>query len=118
MLLSAGEGSDLGWRIPLLEVLEGGWPWLALWPFAVVMAWKQRHLSAGRWPLGLQLGMAAAVLPLRTQLPWYSHILWLPFALLCAPALAQLVAKRQTQSRGLAMAAVGPGAAAGCPAQA
>ena len=36
--------------------------------------------------------MAAAVLPLRTQLPWYSHILWLPFALLCAPALAQLVA--------------------------
>ena len=92
VLLSAGEGSDLGWRIPLLEVLEGGWPWLALWPFAVVMAWKQRHLSAGRWPLGLQLGMAAAVLPLRTQLPWYSHILWLPFALLCAPALAQLVA--------------------------
>ena len=92
VLLSAGEGSDLGWRIPFLEVLEGGWPWLALWPFAVVLAWKQRHLSAGRWPLGLQLGMAAAVLPLRTQLPWYSHILWLPFALLCAPALAQLVA--------------------------
>ncbi len=60
--------------------------------FAVVLAWKQRHLSAGRWPLGLQLGMAVAVLPLRTQLPWYSHILWLPFALLCAPALAQLVA--------------------------
>ena len=91
VLLSAGEGSDLGWRIPLLEVLEGGWPWLALWPFAVVLAWKRRHTSAGRWPLGLQLGMAAAVLPLRTQLPWYSHILWLPFALLCAPALAQLV---------------------------
>ena len=56
-----------------------------------MLAWKQRHTSAGRWPLGLQLGMAAAVLPLRTQLPWYSHILWLPFALLCAPALAQLV---------------------------
>ena len=52
VLLSAGEGSDLGWRVPVLEVLEGGWPWLALWPFAVVMAWKQRHLSASRWPLG------------------------------------------------------------------
>ena len=35
--------------------------------------------------------MAAAVLPLRTQLPCYSHILWLPFALLCAPALAGLI---------------------------
>ena len=91
VLLSSGEGSDLGWRVPVLEVLEGGWPWLALWPFAVVLAWKQRHLSSGRWPLGLQLAMAVAVLPLRTQLPWYSHILWLPFALLCGPALAELV---------------------------
>ena len=91
VLLSSGEGSDLGWRVPVLEVLEGGWPWLALWPFAVVLAWKQRHLNAGRWPLGLQLAMAVAVLPLRTQLPWYSHILWLPFALLCGPALAELV---------------------------
>ena len=91
VLLAAGEGSDLGWRSPVIEVLEGGWPWLALWPFAVVLAWRQRHLSAGLWPLGLQLGMAAAVLPLRTQLPWYSHILWLPFALLCAPALAGLI---------------------------
>ena len=35
--------------------------------------------------------LSAAVLPLRTQLPWYSHILWLPFALLCGPALAELV---------------------------
>ena len=26
VLLSAGEGSDLGWRIPLLEVLEGAGP--------------------------------------------------------------------------------------------
>ena len=55
VLLSSGEGSDLGWRVPVLEVLEGGWPWLALWPFAVVLAWKQRHLSSGRWTLGLQL---------------------------------------------------------------
>jgi 4-amino-4-deoxy-L-arabinose transferase-like glycosyltransferase len=91
VLLSSGEGSDLGWRVPVLEVLEGGWPWLALWPFAVVLAWRQRQQSSGRWTLGLQLSMAIAVLPLRTQLPWYSHILWLPFALLCGPALAELV---------------------------
>ena len=91
VLLDAGEGSDQGWRVPLLEVLEGGWPWLPLWPFAVAAAWQQRRSAAGRWPLGLQLAMAASVLPLRTQLPWYSHILWLPFALLCGPTLAALL---------------------------
>jgi hypothetical protein len=36
--------------------------------------------------------MAASVLPLRTQLPWYSHILWLPFALLIGPLLAEFAA--------------------------
>ncbi|MFM7676834.1 MAG: ArnT family glycosyltransferase [Synechococcus sp.] len=91
VLLSAGEGSDQGWRVPVLEVLEGGWPWLPLWPFAVGLAWRQRQRAAGRWPLVLQLGMALMVLPLRTQLPWYSHPLWLPFALLCGPLLAWLV---------------------------
>ena len=94
VLLQAGEGSNLGWRIPVLEVLEGGWPWLPLWPFAMASAWRQRHTPAGRWPLGLQLAMAATVLPLRTQLPWYSHSLWLPFALLCGPQLAQLIQQR------------------------
>jgi hypothetical protein len=39
----------------------------------------------------LQLVIAASILPLRTQLPWYSHPLWLPFALLCGPLLAALV---------------------------
>ncbi|MEA5421782.1 ArnT family glycosyltransferase [Synechococcus sp. CCY9202] len=91
VLLSAGEGSDLGWRVPLTEVLEGGWPWLPLWPFAMGLAWRERHRAAGRWLLVLQLGMAATVLPLRTQLPWYSHPLWLPFALVCGPLLAWLI---------------------------
>jgi hypothetical protein len=31
------------------------------------------------------------VLPLRTQLPWYSHLLWPPIALLCAEGLHQLL---------------------------
>ena len=36
VLLDAGEGSDLGWRVPVIEVLEGGWPWLPLVPFALI----------------------------------------------------------------------------------
>lgn len=91
VLLDAGEGSQLGWRVPVIEVLEGGWPWLPLWPLAVVVAWRQRHRSWGRWCLVLQLVIAGSILPLRTQLPWYSHPLWLPFALLCGPLLAALV---------------------------
>ena len=91
VLLSAGEGSNLGWRLPVLKVLEGGWPWLPLWPFAMAWAWQERRQPRGLWPLGLQLAMAVSVLPLRTQLPWYSHPLWLPFALLTGPLLAALV---------------------------
>lgn len=91
VLLDAGEGSSLGWRVPVLKVLEGGWPWLPLWPIAVGMAWRQRQRPWGRWCLVLQAVMAASILPLRTQLPWYSHPLWLPFALLCAVPLAELL---------------------------
>lgn len=91
VLLEAGEGSSLGWRVPVLKVLEGGWPWLPLWPIAVGMAWRQRQRAWGRWCLVLQVVMAASILPLRTQLPWYSHPLWLPFALLCAVPLAELL---------------------------
>lgn len=91
VLLSSGEGSDLGWRVPVTEVFEGGWPWLVLWPFGVALAWRQRHTSAGLWPLCLQGVMALAILPLKTQLPWYSHPLWVPLALLCGPVLAWLV---------------------------
>ena len=31
------------------------------------------------------------VLPLRTQLPWYSHLLWPPIALMCAEGLHKLL---------------------------
>ena len=76
---------------PVLEILEGGWPWLPLWPLGLAMAWRQRGQRWARWCLGLTLLTAALVLPLRTQLPWYSLLLWPPFALLCGPALAWLV---------------------------
>ena len=71
VLLDAGEGSDLGWRVPVIEVLEGGWPWLPLLPFALIWAWRWRQSRWGRWSLACMLTLAGAILPLRTQLPWY-----------------------------------------------
>lgn len=85
------EGHAGGPIPPLLEVLEGGWPWLPLWPFGIALAWRQRRRRWGLWSLGLTLLTAALVLPLRTQLPWYSLLLWPPFALVAGPALAWLI---------------------------
>lgn len=99
VLLDAGEGSDLGWRVPVIEVLEGGWPWLPLLPFALVWAWRCRQSRWSRWSLASLLTLAGAILPLRTQLPWYSHPLWLPIALLCAPLLAWLVEQPLSSKR-------------------
>lgn len=79
---------------PLVQVLGGGWPWLPLWPAGMAMAWRLRRRREGRWPLGLSLLASGLVLPLQTQLPWYSLLLWPPFALVVAPVLADLVAGR------------------------
>ncbi|MDM7938282.1 MAG: 4-amino-4-deoxy-L-arabinose transferase [Cyanobium sp. CZS 48M] len=76
---------------PLLEVLEGGWPWLPLWPIGLGLAWRDRRQPAGRWSLGLSLAATLTVLPMKTQLPWYSLLLWPPFCLICGPVLARLV---------------------------
>lgn len=84
------EGHGGGPLLPLLKVLEGGWPWLPLWPFGLALAWKERRRRAGFWCLALTLITAALVLPLRTQLPWYSLLLWPPFCLVCGPVLAWL----------------------------
>ncbi len=89
----AMEGHGGGPLEPVLEVLEGGWPWLPLWPFGLGLAWRQRRSQAGRWCLGLTLGTALLVLPLRTQLPWYSLLLWPSFALVCGPVFAWLVVR-------------------------
>ena len=76
---------------PVLEVLEGGWPWLPFWPLGMALAWRQRRSRWGHWGLGLTLGTALMVLPLRTQLPWYSLLLWPSFALVTAPVVATLI---------------------------
>ncbi len=85
------EGHDGGPFLPLLEVLEGGWPWLPLWPLGLAQAWRQRRQPEGRWSLGLSLATALMVLPIQTQLPWYSVLLWPPFCLVCGPPLAGLL---------------------------
>ncbi len=91
VLFDIGEGSDLGWKVPIVEILEGGWPWLVLWPFAIALAWKERNSRWGRWTLSSQIVLAISILPLKTQLPWYSHPLWLPISLLCASPLTRIV---------------------------
>ena len=83
--------SSGAWVMPITEVLEGGWPWLLLLPVGLQQVFRQRHQSASRWQLGLLLGSAALVLPLRTQLPWYSHLLWPAIALICADGLSQVL---------------------------
>ena len=83
--------------VPLIQVLTGGWPWLPLWPFGLALAWKDRREAAGRWVIGLSLMTALLVFPLRTQLPWYSLLLWPPFALACGPVLASLGQKGNGQ---------------------
>lgn len=85
------EGNQGSWLVPITEVLEGGWPWLLLLPAGFRWAWHHRHERAGLWELGLLVGSAALVLPLRTQLPWYSHLLWPAIALLCGEGLSQLL---------------------------
>lgn len=76
--------------VPLVQVLIGGWPWLPLWPFAIALAWRRRRERWGRWVVGLTLLNSLLVFPLRTQLPWYSLLVWPPFALACGPVLAEL----------------------------
>ena len=112
--ITSSVGDGHGWWTPWVEVLEGGWPWLVLLPIGLHRAWRHRHHSSGRWELGLLIGSAALVLPLRTQLPWYSHLLWPPLALLCAEGLDQMLANgaprwvgRCWQGLGLALSLAG-----------
>jgi 4-amino-4-deoxy-L-arabinose transferase-like glycosyltransferase len=85
-----GENSG-GWIMPATEVLEGGWPWLLLVPTGLQWVWRHRREADSKWILGLFVGSALMVFPLRTQLPWYSHLLWPPIALLCGEGLNRLI---------------------------
>ena len=93
--ITSSVGDGLGWWTPWVELLEGGWPWLLLLPAGLAWAWRQRWSAVGRWELGLLIGSVALVMPLRTQLPWYSHLLWPPLALLCGEGLHDLITLRR-----------------------
>ncbi|MEY3750568.1 MAG: hypothetical protein RLZZ186_987 [Cyanobacteriota bacterium] len=90
-VVGAVEGHSGGIWVPVTEVLEGGGPWLALWPLALLLAWKTRRSRWGFWVLGFTLLTAGLVLPLQTQLPWYSHLLWPSFCLAVGPLFAGLI---------------------------
>lgn len=90
------EGHGGGPWTPLLEVIKGGWPWLPLWPFGMALAWRERGSRWGRWVLGLTAMASLLVLPLQTQLPWYSLLLWPPFCLAVGPVLVGLVRRDGT----------------------
>lgn len=96
VIFDSGQGSDLGFLVPLIELIEGGWPWLVLLPFATYLAWHERKSKWGKWVIGTSLILIISILPLKTQLPWYSHPLWLPFALLCGPAVSELIKKSKS----------------------
>ena len=106
-LLHEVNGNGGGALLPLIQVLVGGWPWLPLLPAGIRLAWRQRHGHAGRWTLGLGLMAVLMVLPLRTQLPWYSLLLWPPFALMCGPVLADLARGRPAAAGGLSIRPLG-----------
>jgi len=91
VLFEKGSGSDLGVMVPIIEILEGGWPWILVWPIGFL--WAGLHLNTrwGIWSFSTQIIVAGSILPLKMQLPWYSHPLWLPFALLCGPPLSWLI---------------------------
>ena len=95
VLFAQGSGSELGVLVPIIEILEGGWPWLIVWPFGFLWACFSLKTRWGAWALGTQIIMGGSILPLKMQLPWYSHPLWLPFALLCGPPLSWLIQRKE-----------------------
>ena len=106
-LVQVLEGHDQGLSVPAFELLKGGWPWLLLVPLGLQLAWRQRNQPAGRWRLTILVGCLGVVLSLKTQLPWYSHILWPPLACVEGPALARLWRERQRGRLGIPLLLLG-----------
>ena len=100
-LVQALEGHDQGLSVPAFELLKGGGPWFLLLPLGLQLAWGQRNRASGRWRLGILAGCLGVALSLKTQLPWYSHILWPPLACVEGPALARLWRERRTGQLGI-----------------
>jgi len=96
VLLEKGQGSELGVLVPIIEIFEGAWPWLLLWPIGFFWAFLSLDTRWGIWTFTTQIVIAGSILPLKTQLPWYIHPFWLPFALLCGPPVSWLIHRKET----------------------
>ena len=94
VLFEEGSGSDLGVLVPIIEIFEGGWPWILVWPIGFVWACSSLNTRWGVWAFTTQIIIAGSILPLKMQLPWYIHPFWLPFALLCGPPVSWLIQRK------------------------
>jgi len=91
VLFEKGSGSELGVLVPIIEILEGGWPWILVWPIGFLWTFFRLNSRWGVWALSTQIIIAGSIFPLKMQLPWYIHPFWLPFALLCGPPVSWLI---------------------------
>ena len=95
VLFEQGSGSEMGAWVPIIEILEGGWPWILVWPIGFLWACLQLNTRWGVWSVSTQIIIAGSIFPLKMQLPWYSLPLWLPFSLLCGPPLSWLIQRNE-----------------------
>jgi 4-amino-4-deoxy-L-arabinose transferase-like glycosyltransferase len=75
----------------LIEVLEGGWPWILFLPAGLFLGWRERRelwfALAMPWFLGHLLLISA----LPSKLPWYIHPAFPAFALICGRGVEALL---------------------------
>ncbi len=95
VLFEKGSGSELGVLVPIIEIFEGGWPWILVWPIGFLWACLSLNTRWGVWAFSTQIIIAGSILPLKMQLPWYIHPFWLPFSLLCAPPVSWLIQRKE-----------------------
>ncbi len=98
VLFEKGSGSELGFLVPIIEIFEGGWPWLLVWPIGFMWACFSLDTRWGVWALTTQLIIAGSIFPLKMQLPWYIHPFWLPFSLLCGPPVSWLIQRQASEN--------------------
>ena len=94
VLFEKGSGSELGVLVPIIEIFEGGWPWILVWPIGFLWSLLSLKTRWGVWAFSTQIIIAGSILPLKTQLPWYIHPIWLPFSLLCGPPVSWLIQRK------------------------
>lgn len=75
----------------LIELLEGGWPWLLFLPAGLLLAWRERRSPWAALALPWFLGYLALISALPGKLPWYIHPAFPAYALICGRAVEALL---------------------------